>query len=163
MGRAVGLTKILTIPRAFHRCLRGVAAVEFALAATPLLFIVFGFFATNMMFYTLSAMQNSAQFAVTMLATGRATTTSTGGIAVPPVSCDTHPNSPTAEYFACTGTMLPGWATFVATSSEDCSVPKVSVTMTVNASSAAMADVYHFFSNDILTTTAVAMKQGSCP
>ena len=163
MGPGRGLALTLANVRACCRCRRGVAAVEFALAATPLLFIVFGFFATNMMFYTLSAMQNSAQFAVTMLAAGRATTTSTGGVAVTPVSCDTHPNSPTAEYFACTGVMLPGWATFMASSSEDCSVPKVSVTMTVNASTAAMADIYNFFANDILTTTAVAMKQGSCP
>lgn len=137
----------------------GVAAVEFALAATPLLLIVFGFFAINIMFYTLSAMQNSAFYAASLLAAGQATTANTGTV----VSCATSPASPTAEYYACTGTMLPGWATFQATSHEDCTVPKVSVTISVNASAAALADVFSFFTGQTLTTTSVLMKQGSCP
>ena len=145
--------------RALGRSRRGVAAVEFALASTPLLFIVFGFFAINLMFFTLSTMQSAAQFAAMMLATGRATTANTGAL----VACSSPPSSPTAEYFACTDTVLPGWASFQVSSAEDCSVPRVSVTISVNASAAALADIFNFFTGQTLATTSVAMKQGPCP
>lgn len=145
--------------RALVRARRGVAAVEFALAMTPLLLIVFGFFAINIMFYTLSAMQNSAFYAASLLAAGKATTANNGTV----VSCGSSPSRPTAEYYVCTSSMLPEWATFQATSAEDCSVPKVSVTVSVNASAAALADVFSFFTGQTLTTTSVQMKQGSCP
>jgi Flp pilus assembly protein TadG len=141
------------------RARRGVAAVEFALAMTPLLLIVFGFFAINIMFYTLSAMQNSAFYAASLLAAGKATTTNNNAV----VSCAASPAHPSAEYYVCNSSMLPEWATFEVTSAEDCSVPKVSVTVSVNASAAALADVFSFFTGQTLTTTSVQMKQGSCP
>jgi Flp pilus assembly protein TadG len=159
VGRFGGLNTILAFLRVVKRSRRGVAAVEFALAATPLMFIVFGFFAINLMFYTLSTMQSAAQYAAMMLATGRATTSNTGAL----VSCTASPANPTAEYFACTDSALPGWATFQVSSAEDCSVPKVSVTISVNASAAALADVFSFFTGQTLATTSVAMKQGTCP
>ncbi len=159
VGRFRCLNAVLSSLHVFKRCRRGVAAVEFALATTPLLFIVFGFFAINLMFYTLSTMQSAAQYAAMMLATGRATTANTGAL----VSCSALPESPTAEYFACTDTVLPGWATFQVSSVRDCSVPKVSVTISVKASAAALADVFSFFTGQTLTTTSVAMKQGTCP
>jgi Flp pilus assembly protein TadG len=158
-GWFAGLFSAVSVPRALGRSRRAVAAVEFALAATPLLLIVFGFFAINIMFYTLSTMQNAAQYAAMMLATGRATTANSGTL----VSCATTPASPSAEYYACTNGVLPGWATFQASSREDCSIPKVSVTISVNASTAALADVFSFFTGQTLSTTSVAMKQGTCP
>lgn len=139
---------------ALAQCRRGVAAVEFALAATPLMMIVFGFIATNLLFFTLSVMQNSANYAAVMLATGSATTANTGAL----VSCSGPPASGTAEYYACTG--LPAWATFQASSRRDCAVPKVSVTISVSASAAALADAFNIFTGQTLTTTSVSMPQG---
>jgi Flp pilus assembly protein TadG len=156
------------------RCRRGVAAVEFALAMTPMLLIVFGFIATNVMFYTLSVMQNSSQYGTMMGATGQAKNNVNGTITAANrtssnVACSTG-SPPTAnaalttsmvEYYACTG--LPSWANFSVTTLEDCSVPKFSVTISVNASSAALADIFSFFTSETLTATSVAVKQGTCP
>ena len=140
--------------RTLIRCRRGVAAVEFALAATPLLMIVFGFIATNLLFFTLSVMQNSANYAAVMLATGSATTTNTGTL----ISCSAPPASGTAEYYACIG--LPSWATFQAKSSRDCAALKASVTISVSASAAALADVFNIFTGETLSTTSISMPQG---
>lgn len=158
VGRLVALTAMLLPAVALRRCRRGVAALEFAMAATPLIILVFGFFAINLMFYTLTTMQNASFFAVTMLAAGRATTANTGT----PVSCAATPASPTAEFFACSDPSLPGWATFQVSSTQDCAGLKVSVTVSVNASSAALVDIFSTFTGETLTTTSVAMKQGSC-
>ena len=136
------------------RCRRGVAAVEFALAATPLMLIVFGFIATNLLFFTLSIMQNSANYAAVMLATGNATTANTGTL----VACSGPPASGTAELYACTG--LPSWATFQASSLRNCSTLKVSVTISVSASAAALADVFNIFTGETLMTTSYGMPQG---
>jgi len=152
---------------ALRRCQRGVAAVEFALAATPLLFIVFGFFAINLMFFTLTTMQSAAQYAAMVLATGHATTANVAPTVGTAISCSTSPASPSAEYFACTDPVLPSWATFSVLSQKDCTnpaIPKVSVTISVNASAAALADIFQFFTGQTLTTTSVAMYQkGTCP
>lgn len=175
---------------------RGIAAVEFALAATPLLFIAFGFFGINLMFYTLSTMQSAAQYSVMLLATGNATlkngssgTTIVSGTTYKTftgtvISCSSNPTSPSPEYFACTDPALPTWATFSVVANEDCSVPKVSVTISLaQATEAAMAgdavstngqctstggvmsfgNLFCSFTGQSLSTTAVAMKQGSCP
>ena len=156
------------------RCRRGVAAVEFALAITPMLLIVFGFIATNVMFYTLSVMQNSSHYGTMMGATGQAKNNFNGLItsgnsssSSVPCSSGTPPvpnaalTTSMVEYYACTG--LPTWANFTVATSEDCSVPKFSVTISVNASSAALADIFNFFTSETLKATSVAVKQGTCP
>ncbi len=156
------------------QCRRGVAAVEFALAMTPMLMIVFGFIATNLMFYTLSVMQNSSQYGTMMGATGQAKSNANGTISVanrtstniacssgsPPVANGALTTA-MVEYYACTG--LPSWANFSVSTVEDCSVPKFSVTISVNASSAALADIFNFFTSQTLSASSVAVKQGTCP
>ena len=160
VARLVSRSALFTTMLTLRRCRRGVAALEFAVIAVPLLGIIFGFFAINIMFYTLSTMENAGIYAAQLLAAGKATTANTGTS----VSCSTAPASPSVEYYVCNSGVLPGWATFSAASSYDCSVPKVSVTITVDASTAALADVYSVFSGRTLSTTSVAMKTGTtCP
>lgn len=142
--------------RDFGRCRRAVAALEFALASGPLLLMLFGFIATNALFYTWSMMQNNAQYAAMMIATGQVTSFS-----ATPVACSSSLTNAQVEYYACSG--LPTWTTFTAKVTETCSVPNVSVTLTTNASSAGLADVYAIFTGKTLTTQVTAMKQGNCP
>jgi Flp pilus assembly protein TadG len=137
-------------------CRRAAAAVEFALVSGPFLLMLFGFVATNSMFYTWSVMQNNVQYAAMMMATGQVTSWSTTG-----TSCGSTLSSTQVEYYACSG--LPPWTTFTARATETCSAPNVSVTLTTNASSAGLADIYSLFSGVTLTAAATAMKQGNCP
>jgi Flp pilus assembly protein TadG len=123
-------------------CRRAAAAVEFALVSGPFLLMLFGFVATNSMFYCWSVMQNNAQYAAMMMATGQVTSWSSSG-----TSCGSSLTNTQVEYYA----------------TESCSVPNVSVTLTTNASSAGLADIYSLFSGITLTASATAMKQGSCP
>ena len=126
------------------RCRRGVAAVEFALAITPMLLI--GQAKNN--FNGLITSGNSSSSSVPC---------SSGTPPVPNAALTTS----MVEYYACTG--LPTWANFTVATSEDCSVPKFSVTISVNASSAALADIFNFFTSETLKATSVAVKQGTCP
>jgi Flp pilus assembly protein TadG len=143
--------------RGLGECQRATAAVEFVLVSGPLLFLLFGFIATNTMFYTWSSMQNNVQYAALMLATGQITSFSGTG-----VTCSPSLTATQVEYYACSG--LPSWATFTATATETCSAPaNVSVTLTANASGAALANVYSLFSGKTLTSQSVTMKQGNCP
>jgi Flp pilus assembly protein TadG len=142
--------------RDFGRCRKAAAAVEFALVSGPFLLLLFGFVATNAMFYTWSVMQNNVQYAAMMMASGQVTSWSSSS-----VSCGSSLTNTQVEYYACTG--LPGWTTFTAKAAETCSVPNVSVTLTTNASTAGLADIYSLFSGITLTAAATAMKQGSCP
>jgi Flp pilus assembly protein TadG len=137
-------------------CRKAASAVEFALVSGPFLLMLFGFVATNAMFYCWSVMQNNVQYAAMMMATGQVTSWSSSG-----VSCGSSLTNTQVEYYACSG--LPGWTTFTAKATETCSVPNVSVTLTTNASTAGLADIYSLFSGVTLTAAATAMKQGSCP
>jgi Flp pilus assembly protein TadG len=142
--------------RNFGGCRKAAAAVEFALVSGPFLLLLFGFVATNSLFYTWSVMQNNVQYAAMMMASGQVTNWTSAG-----VSCGSSPASTQVEYYACSG--LPPWTTFNAKATETCSVPNVSVTLTTNASTAGLADIYSLFSGVTLTASATAMKQGSCP
>ena len=132
----------------------------------PLLIIVFGFIATNTLYYCLHVMQNSAQYAAMMVATssvknnanGAFSTSNTGASAV---SCASATDSTKVEYYACQG--LPTWASFSVTSVETCATPSISVSISTDAGTAAIADVFSIFTGQTLTATAVAVKQGSCP
>lgn len=144
---------------------RGSAALEFALVAGPLMTIMFGFLATNVMFFTWAAMQDSAQMAARMIATGQVKNFANGAITTAnttsTVTCSGTLATTTAEYYACQG--LPSWATFSVTASENCAVPSVSVSISVGASAAALADIFSIFSGKTLVAQSVMMKEGVCP
>jgi Flp pilus assembly protein TadG len=146
-------------------CRRGVAALEFVLSAGPLLLLLFGFIATNTIFYTWSTMQNNAQYAARMMSTGQAANLATGPITATntssTVTCDGTQSATQVEYFACTG--LPGWARFTVTATEDCSVPSVAVSVSVGTGMAALGDVFSLFSGGTLVARSVLMKEGTCP
>ena len=151
--------------RSLLSCRRGVAAVEFALAATPLMLLVFGFIATSAVFNTLSSMQSNAQYAARMMSTGQVSQNANGAISSTNLtatsSCGTSFTTSKVEYYACTG--LPSWATFTVTTTENCTVPSVTVTLSANAGTAAIAEVAAIFSGTTITGQAVYMKEGSCP
>ena len=143
--------------RALGGCRRAVAALEFALVSAPLLILLFGFIATNAIFYTWSTMQNSVQNAALLMATGQITSFQSKA-----VTCSSSLTSTQVEYYACQG--LPGWATFTATATESCTAPPtVAVQLSVNASSAGLADIFSFYATKTLLAQATLMKQGTCP
>jgi Flp pilus assembly protein TadG len=141
------------------------AALEFALMSAPLLLVVFAFVATNALFYTWSSMQNNAQYAARLMATGQITSMANGAISTSnttnTVACGSTLASSDVEYYACTG--LPSWASFTVTVTENCATPDVEVNLSVSASSAALADLYGIFKGKTLSTQAVMMKEATCP
>ena len=144
---------------------RAVAAVEFALVLTPLLMLLFGFIATASIFFSMSTMQNNAQYAALMMATGQIKNLSTGPITTAnntaTVACSSSLTSTEVEYYACTG--LPSWVPATVTVTENCSTPNVSVTLSASGAAAALADLFQFFSSRTLSVSAVLMKDGQCP
>lgn len=143
--------------RALRRCRRGSAAMEFAIMGSVLMAMVFGFIATNALFYTWTAMQNSVENAGVMMATGQLTSFQSKA-----VSCSSTLTSSQVEYYACQG--LPTWASFTATATENCTSPAtVQVQLSVNGSSAALADAFSVYGTNTITAVATLMKQGTCP
>jgi Flp pilus assembly protein TadG len=144
---------------------RAVAAVEFALVLTPLLLLIFGFIATASVFFSLSTMQNNAQYAALMMATGQIKSLSTGPITATnntaTTACSGSLASTQVEYYACTG--LPSWVSATVTATENCSVPSVTVNVSTSASAAALADIFNIFTNQTLSASAVLMKANQCP
>ena len=139
------------------RCRRAVAALEFALAAGPLLLMIFSFIAMNAVFYTLQSMQGAVQNAATLMATGQLTSFSGAN-----VTCSSSLATTTVEYYACQN--LPDWVTFTAYVTRNCTAPAmVTVLLTADAKSAALADTYSFFQGKTLSAKSMMMKQGSCP
>ena len=131
-------------------------ALEFALVLPTLLLVAFGMISINLAIYTMSAMQSAAQYAALMGATGQAK--SFHGMAT---QCSGSLSSTQVEYYACQG--LPTWATFTVTATENCATPSVSVSLSVNAEAAAVSDIFKILSGTTLTSSAVEMKQGTCP
>jgi Flp pilus assembly protein TadG len=148
-------------------CRRGVAALEFALIAGPLLAIMFGMIAASAVFLVSSMMQGSAQYGARVMATGQVKNNTAGVITsnVPVTTpCSSTLTATQVEYYACSN--LPKWATFSVTTTESCSTTSIStvtVSLSTNLSSAAIMDVFRFFVGKTLTTTAVVMKEGQCP
>lgn len=143
---------------------RGAAALEFALVAGPLMAVMFGFMATNVLFFTWSAMQDSAQYAARMMATGQVKTYANGTITTSNTTSTSvcgNVSSGVVEYYACQG--LPSWATFTVTATENCAVPSVSVSISVNAKAAALADVFSIFTGKTIVANSTMMKEGLCP
>jgi Flp pilus assembly protein TadG len=154
--RGANRLKFTALMRGLRGCRRATAALEFALVCPPLLLMLYGFVATNAMFYTWSVMQNNVQYAAMMMATGQVTSFSTSGL-----SCGSSLTTTQVEYYACAG--LPPWTSYTAKATETCSVPNVSVSLTTNASTAGLSDIYLLFSGKTLTAQSTAMKQGNCP
>lgn len=143
---------------------RGTGALEFALLAGPLMTVMFGFMATNVLFFTWSAMQDSAQYAARMMATGQVKTFSNGAITAANTTSTATCGSVASgvvEHFACQG--LPSWATFTVTATQNCAVPSVSVSVSVNAKAAALADIYSVFTGRTIVANSTMMKEGVCP
>jgi Flp pilus assembly protein TadG len=146
-------------------CRRGVAMLEFAMVATPLMLIVFCFVALSAVFYTWSAMQNAAQYAALLVATGQIKSVSTGALSsgneTATTACSGSLTSTEAEYYACSG--LPSWSSFTVTTTENCTTPSVAVSISTSASTAAIADVFELFTGSTIVASATEMKQGQCP
>ena len=144
---------------------RGVAAVEFVFSSVPLLIMVFGFVAVSAVFNTLTSMQNNVQYAARMISTGQITQNNNGTISATnttaTVNCSGTIANTKVEYYACNG--LPSWTSFTVTSTENCATPSVSVSLSTNAATAAIADVVAIFSGKTLNTQISMMKEGSCP
>jgi Flp pilus assembly protein TadG len=163
--------KLSSPPRRFLRvaglasCRRGAIAVEFVLASVPLMMLIFGFIATSAVFNTWASMQGNAQYAARMMSTGQIARNNAGALSstntTATVACSSSLTSTQVEYYACTG--LPTWATFSVTSTENCAVPSVTVSLSANAATAAIADIENFFSGKTIVAQTVMMKEGSCP
>ena len=161
--------------RGIAGCRRGVAAVEFALAATPMLLVVFGLIASNVLFFTLSVMQSRALLAAQLVGVGTTTSNANGAFTLATtgasnVTCSSSLATTTVEYQACNG--LPSWATFSITSQESCTsgtVPQtIAVTISANSSAAALADIFNLFAGQTLSATATAgmynaVNASTCP
>jgi Flp pilus assembly protein TadG len=147
------------------RCKKGVAALEFALLATPLMLITFSAIATCLALDTMSAMQGAAQYGALMVATGQAENLTSGPVSTTNTTatakCSGSISSLDAEYYACQG--LPSWATFTVTTTENCATPSVTVSLSVKASQAALAYIFGIFGSSDLMSNAVVMKEGTCP
>ncbi len=141
------------------RSRRGVAALEFALAATPFLMMVFGFISVNLIYLSWSSMQNSAYNAAFLMATGQITSFQSKA-----VTCSGSLSSTSAEYYACQN--LPTWASFTATATESCSTTApstVTVLVAANGSTTGGTDIFSFFSGKVVSANATMIKQGTCP
>jgi Flp pilus assembly protein TadG len=151
--------------RGLGSCRRGVVALEFALASVPLMMLMFGFIATSAVFNTWSSMQANTQYAARMMSTGQIANNLTGPFSTTNTSssttCSSTLRNTTVEYYACTG--LPSWATFTVTTTENCTVPSVTVSLSASATAAAIADIENFFSGKTIVSQTVFMKEGSCP
>lgn len=151
--------------RALAHCESGSVAVEFAVASVPLMLMVFGFIATAAVFNTWSTMQTNTQYAARLMSTGQITSNNSGAITTSnnsvTTACSSSMKSTQVEYYACTG--LPTWTSFNVTTTENCTTPSVTVTLSTSASTAAIADIEKIFSGNTIVATTVMMKEGTCP
>ncbi len=130
-----------------------------------MMLIIFSAIATCLALHTMSAMQGAAQYGALMVATGQAKNLTSGPISTTNTTattkCSGTISSSDAEYYACQG--LPSWATFTVTTTENCATPSVTVSLSVKASQAALTDIFAIFGTSNLTSSAVVMKEGTCP
>jgi Flp pilus assembly protein TadG len=144
---------------------RGSVAVEFVLASVPLMLLMFGFIASSAVFNTWSSMQANSQYAARMMSTGQIGNNVNGAFsntnASSSTTCGSSLRNTQVEYYACAA--LPSWATFTVTTSENCAVPSVTVSLSASASAAAIADIENFFSGKTIVAQTVFMKEGTCP
>jgi Flp pilus assembly protein TadG len=138
--------------------------LEFSLVAGPLIVVLFGFLAVNMVFHTWSSMQHAAQFAARMISTGQVTNFANGPISganpTSTITCGGNLTVAQAEYHACAN--LPAWTSFTVTASRDCATPAVTVSISTNAQTAAIADLAGLFGGKTIVARAVVMAEGQC-
>lgn len=150
-------------PRGSIACRRGSVAVEFALASVSLMILSFGFIATGTVFNIWSSMQVNTQYAARLMSTGQILNNVNGIFSASNMSssttCGSSLRNNQVEYYACAG--LPIWATYTVTTSENCAVPSVTVTLSANA--AAIADIENIYAGKSILSQTVFMKEGSCP
>jgi Flp pilus assembly protein TadG len=129
--------------------------------------LCFGFIATSSVYNTWGSMQTATQYAARLMSTSGSSLGNTNGAfsatnTSSSVACTSSKvTSSTVEYYACNG--LPTWATFTVTTTENCTVPSVTVSLSASATAAAIADVENFFAGKTITAQTVFMKEGSCP
>jgi len=147
------------------RCRSGVASIEFALIGPTLMILLFGLIAIGTLMYTWTAMQSTAQYAALLVSTGQVKSLSNGAITTvnntATTACSGSLTSTEAEYYACNG--LPGWGSYSVTTTEDCSVPSVTVSVSANAATVAIGDILSLFTGRTLSAQSVVMKEGLCP
>lgn len=151
---------------AFRQSRRGAIALEFAMVMPPFLLLCFGFIGVNAALYTRSAMQNTAQLAARMMATGQVKNFANGAItsgnSTATTTCASNPASTTVEYYACSG--LPTWASFSVTATQNCAVPSVTVSIqATNFNATGTGDRMQVLLGKTLTASSVMMKEGTCP
>jgi Flp pilus assembly protein TadG len=160
--RAMGAIRRLTHGQSSRR---GSVALEFALASTPLMAVVFGFVAVMGVFNMMTSMQSNAQYASRLMSTGQITKNANGSISSSNSSssttCSSSMTSTQVEYYACNG--LPSWATYTVTTAENCATPSVTVGLSTSASTAAIADLLAIFTGKTISQQVVLMKEGTCP
>lgn len=144
---------------------RGSVGLEFALIVPPFLVLCFGFIGVNAAMFTRSAMQNTAQLAARMMATGQVKNFATGPIAgataTATTTCSGSLASTTVEFHACQG--LPNWATFTVTASQNCAVPSVTVRIQATGfNGTTTGDRYGVLLGKTMTASVVMMKEGTC-
>ncbi len=140
-------------------------ALEFALVMPPFLVMCFGFIGVNAALSTRSVMQNTAQLAARMMATGQVKNFATGAIAgataTATTTCSGTLASTTVEFHACQG--LPTWATFTVTASQNCAVPSVTVRIQASSFSRTLTgDRMDVLLGRTLSVSSVMMKEGTC-
>jgi Flp pilus assembly protein TadG len=144
---------------------RGAAVVEFAILAPVLVLLLFGTIASSGAFLTWGMMQGSSAYGARVMSTGTIKNNSAGAITTAnttaTTTCTGSLPATEVESYACSN--LPSWATFTVTTTENCVVPSVTVSLSTTASAAAIVDVLRLFTGKTLTATAVVMKEGTCP
>ncbi len=148
-----------------RRSRRASISIEFALVMPPFLLMGFGFLGMTAAMTTRSAMQNNAQLAAQLVATGRVTNFASGPIAGATATattiCSGSLANTTVEFHACN--LLPPWATYTVTTTQTCSVPSVSVSIqATNLNSAMTGDRMQMLLGKTLNARAVVIKQGVC-
>lgn len=127
--------------------------------------LVFGFIATASVFNTWSSMQSNTQYAARLMSTGQISANNNGTISTTnttaTITCSSTLKTTQVEYYACTG--LPTWTTFSVTTTENCTTPSVTVSLSTGATTAAIADVEKIFSGKTIVAQTIMMKEGTCP
>lgn len=145
--------------RGFLRCGRGAAAAEFALIFPVFMLSLFGITAFASTLFLENNMVNAARESVRQMAVLEAPFS--GG----QVQCDAPQAQVvgSAEYIACT--YLTFWgADFTVEAGDTCALggDKATVRITLDASEAALMDIFGFFNGKTLTAEVTMRKEDPC-
>ena len=145
--------------RGFLRCGRGAAAAEFALVFPVFMLCLFGITAFASTLFLENNMVNAARESVRQMAVLEAPFSGS------PVQCDAPEAqvAGTAEHIACA--YLTFWGTdFTVQAGDTCSLggDKATVRITLDASEAAVMDIFGFFNGKTLTAEVTMRKEDPC-